>query len=213
MLRRITNFCDVLLRIIFLEGGSVSLIKGICRSIFYSREKLASSDIKVDFAHLWHFCSPAIQSCVLRAVVLWQREKQTERLVSVSEVLFGSWLLILSNSTNMHKYWDGMLSSQTLCVVSGRVMKAWEADSDRLCGSERRTADPTLTTETGVSCIMLLLSFPHSSWFIWSFFGGLVSVHFSLARYFPSKVELLKHMNIISRKFMMFCAFFCIFLL
>ena len=51
-------------------------------------------------------------------------------------------------------------------------MKAWEAD--RLCGSERRTADPTLTTETGVSCIMLLLGFPHSSWFIWSFFGGLL---------------------------------------
>ena len=43
------------------------------------------------------------------------------------------------------------------------------------------------------------------------FFWGLVSVHFSLARYFPSKVELLKHMIIISRKIMMFCAFFFVF--
>ena len=127
MLRRLTILCDVLLRMPFLEGGSVSLIKEIWRSILDCGKKklLTSSDIKVDFAHLWHFGSPAIKSCVLWVVVLWKREKQT--------------------------------GTQS--------------------GSERRTADPTLTTETGVSCIMLLLSFPHLSWFICSFFW-LFSVHF-----------------------------------
>ena len=41
MLRRLTFFCNILLRMSFLEGGSVSLIKEICRSILdYGQKKV-----------------------------------------------------------------------------------------------------------------------------------------------------------------------------
>ena len=90
---------------------------------------------------------------------------------------------------------------QILCVASGRVMKALEADRQRANLKVEQLIQrwrPKL-----VWAAWWMLFFPHLSRFIWSFFCFLVFVSIAIARYSPSSVELLRHMITICRKIKM----------